>query len=77
MSYFFNFKSNGKFKPKSHIYFFNFKPNGKFKPKDHIFFKTLNPMINLNLNVIFFFNFKSNGDENEQKNSVMRMSKRI
>ena len=38
MSYFFNFKSNGKFKPKSHIFFFNFKPNGKFKPKDHIFF---------------------------------------
>ena len=37
MSYFFNFKSNGKFKPKSH-FFFNFKPNGKFKPKDHIFF---------------------------------------
>ena len=38
MSYFFNFKSIGKFKPKSHIFFFNFKPNGKFKPKDHIFF---------------------------------------
>ena len=53
MSYFFNFKSNGKFKPKSHIFFltlnpmvnsnlkiiffFNFKPNDKFKPKGHIF----------------------------------------
>ena len=51
MSYFFNFKSNGKFKPKYHFFFltlnpminsnlkvifFNYKPNGKFKPKCHI-----------------------------------------
>ena len=48
---FFNFKPNGKFKPKGHIFqtlnptvnsnlnviFFNFKPNGKFKPKAQIF----------------------------------------
>ena len=35
--FFFNFKTNGKFKPEDHI-FFNFKPNDKFKPKGHIFF---------------------------------------
>ena len=48
---FFNFKPNGKFKPKGHIFytlnptvnsnlnviFLNFKPNGKFKPNGQIF----------------------------------------
>ena len=61
MSYFFNFKSNGKFKPKGHIFFFFFTLNPMVNSNlKIIFFLTLNPMINSNLKVIFF-NFKPNG----------------